>query len=63
MTEQTTTYRVIDTMSGAAVVREDGTMAEFLGFGSMSSRQEAEEAAALLASGDTSEDDYEWTAK
>ena len=50
-------YGVRDTASGSAVVRGDGSYAEFLG------SDEAEEAAELLASGAKVDSDYEWSEK
>lgn len=47
-------YGVRDTSSGACVTRGDGSYADFL------DREEAEEAAELLAKGEKNDSDYEW---
>ena len=49
-------YGVRDTASGSSVVRGDGSVAEFL------SREEAEEAAEMLAKGERNDSDYVWRA-
>ena len=48
-------YAITNTASGSAVVRGDGSFAEFL------SRDEAEEAAEMLANGDKDDNDYYWS--
>ena len=55
--EQVTPYEVRQTSSGWAVVRIDGTYAEFM------DPSEADEALEFLQSGDMTETDYEWTAE
>ena len=47
-------YAVRETSSGTAVVRGDGSYAEFIDSG------EAEVAAELLANGEKDDSDYEW---
>jgi hypothetical protein len=49
-----TTYEVVETSSGYAVVRDGGDLAEFFEL------DEAHEAAALLESGEKDEKNYEW---